>query len=29
MAEKGFAATLSKPFELDELIRTLAQVNRR
>jgi signal transduction histidine kinase len=29
MAEMGFAATLSKPFELDELMRALAQVRRR
>jgi signal transduction histidine kinase len=29
MAEMGFAATLSKPFELDELLRALAQVSRR
>jgi signal transduction histidine kinase len=29
MAEMGFAAALSKPFELDELLRTLAQVYRR
>ncbi len=29
MAEMGFAATLSKPFELDELLRALAQVRRR
>ena len=29
MAEMGFAATLSKPFDLDELLRTLAQVRRR
>ncbi len=28
MAEMGFAAALSKPFELDELLRTLAQVRR-
>jgi CheY-like chemotaxis protein len=26
MAEMGFAAALSKPFELDELLRALAQV---
>jgi signal transduction histidine kinase len=29
MAEMGFAAALSKPFELDELLRALAQVRRR
>jgi CheY-like chemotaxis protein len=29
MAEMGFAATLSKPFELDELLRALAHVRRR
>jgi signal transduction histidine kinase len=29
MAEMGFAATLSKPFELEELLRALAQVRRR
>jgi signal transduction histidine kinase len=28
MAEMGFAAALSKPFELDELVRALAQVLR-
>jgi signal transduction histidine kinase len=28
MAEMGFAAALSKPFELDELMRALAQVRR-
>ncbi|HKI31438.1 MAG TPA: response regulator [Gemmataceae bacterium] len=28
MAEMGFAAALSKPFELDELLRALAQVRR-
>ncbi len=29
MAAMGFAASLSKPFELDELLRALAQVRRR
>ncbi len=29
MAEMGFAAALSKPFELEELLRALAQVRRR
>jgi signal transduction histidine kinase len=29
MAEMGFAATLSKPFELDELLRALAQMRKR
>ena len=28
MAEMGFAAALSKPFELEELLRALAQVRR-
>jgi len=28
MAQMGFAATLSKPFDLDELLRTLDRVRR-